>query len=148
MSELDNARAALKPFGLLPGFIGALERFEAAVRANERSGETRDAVLNEQGPSDHETIGEAAQMYRSLRPVIERTMAEPDRWDGDEDESFHLGRYVQWLAAERAQVRAEELTKVADLWSARSETVSLARERMDLRYRADELRHLANEAQQ
>ncbi|WP_328934177.1 MULTISPECIES: hypothetical protein [unclassified Streptomyces] len=38
MSELDNARAAFKHFGLLPGFIGALERFEAAVRANERAG--------------------------------------------------------------------------------------------------------------
>jgi hypothetical protein len=47
MSELDKARAALKGYGLLPGFVGALERFEAAVRANERSGETRAAVLRE-----------------------------------------------------------------------------------------------------
>jgi len=47
MSELDKARAALKGYGLLPGFVGALERFEAAVRANERSGATRAAVLRE-----------------------------------------------------------------------------------------------------
>lgn len=59
----------------------------------------RAAVLNQQDPEDHETLEEAAVMYRSLRPVIERTMAQPDRWDGDEDEAFHLGRYVQWLAA-------------------------------------------------
>jgi hypothetical protein len=57
------------------------------------------AELGEQGPNDRETVSEAAQMYRSLRAVIERTMTDPDRWDGDEDESFHLGRYVEWLAA-------------------------------------------------
>ncbi|MFD4558996.1 hypothetical protein ACFWP5_32535 [Streptomyces sp. NPDC058469] len=47
MSELDNARAALQPFMFVVGFIDAIERFEAAVRANERSGETRAAVLRE-----------------------------------------------------------------------------------------------------
>ncbi|MDX2986534.1 hypothetical protein [Streptomyces caniscabiei] len=57
------------------------------------------AELGDQGPDDRETVEEAAQMYRSLRAVIERTMTDPDRWDGDEDESFHLGRYVEWLAA-------------------------------------------------
>lgn len=44
------------------------------------------------------------------------------------------------------RVRAEGLNKVADLWDARSETVTLPRERMDLRYRAAELRQLANSA--
>lgn len=43
MSELDKARAALKGYGLLPGFVGALERFEAAVRANERASTTKAA---------------------------------------------------------------------------------------------------------
>lgn len=81
----------------------------------------RVAELGEQGPGDLETVAEAAQMYRSLRPVIERTMTDPDRWDGDEDESFHLGRYVEWLAAERAQVRAEELNKAADEMDAHCE---------------------------
>jgi hypothetical protein len=66
------------------------------------------AELGEQGPDDRETVAEAAQMYRSLRPVIERTMADPDRWDGDEDESFHLGRYVEWLAAQVPQTVPEE----------------------------------------
>ena len=76
--------------------------------------EIRAEVLDEQGPEDHETLAEAAQMYRMLRPIIEATMTEPDRWDGDESEEFHLGRYVQWLAAEREQVRTEELTAAAD----------------------------------
>ena len=72
------------------------------------------AELGDQGPDDRETVAEAAQMYRSLRAVIERTMTEPDRWDGDEDESFHLGRYVEWLAAERDRVRGEVLVEAAD----------------------------------
>ncbi|MGA6223502.1 hypothetical protein ACPESV_24590 [Streptomyces umbrinus] len=74
----------------------------------------RAAVLDEQGPEDQETLGEAAAMYRSLRPHIERTMTDPDRWDGDEDEAFHLARYVEWLAAEREQVRSEVLIEAAD----------------------------------
>lgn len=45
MSELDNARAALQPFMFVVGFVDAIERFEAAVRANERSGATTAAVL-------------------------------------------------------------------------------------------------------
>lgn len=82
---------------------------------------SRAAVLNEQGEGDWETLEEAAQMYRNLRPVIERTMADPDRWDGDEDEAFHLGRYVEWLAAERGQVAAEVLTQAADEMDAHCE---------------------------
>lgn len=70
-----------------------------ALLAEVRRLRFRIAELGEQGPGDRETVDEAAQMYRSLRTTIERTMAEPDRWDGDEDESFHLGRYVEWLAA-------------------------------------------------
>lgn len=74
----------------------------------------RKEVLNQQDPEDQETLEEAAVMYRSLRPVIERTMVDSDRWDGDEDEAFHLGRYVEWLAAERAQVRDEIRNEAAD----------------------------------
>ncbi|MGW3330578.1 hypothetical protein ACWDF9_08560 [Streptomyces rubiginosohelvolus] len=62
----------------------------------------RAAILNEQGPGERETLGEAADAYRWLRTVVEDTMTEPDRWDGDEAEVFHLGRYVQWLAAHAA----------------------------------------------
>lgn len=36
-SSLDAAREALRGFSLRPGFVDAVERFEAAVRANERS---------------------------------------------------------------------------------------------------------------
>jgi hypothetical protein len=46
-SAVDQARAALQQFASVPGFVDAIERFEAAVRANERSGETRAAVLRE-----------------------------------------------------------------------------------------------------
>lgn len=87
-------------------------RAAASSRAN---------ALNEQGPDDQETLEEAAQMYRHLRPVIERTMTDPDRWDGDEDEAFHLGRYVEWLAAERSETAAEVLTQAADEMDAHCE---------------------------
>ncbi|MFF7335411.1 hypothetical protein [Streptomyces sp. NPDC008150] len=70
-----------------------------ALLAEVRRLRFRLAELGEQGPDDRETVSEAAQMYRSLRTAIEQTMTEPDRWDGDEDESVHLARYVEWLAA-------------------------------------------------
>ncbi|MGA5506851.1 hypothetical protein [Streptomyces umbrinus] len=37
VTELDAAREALRGYSLRPGFVDALERFEAAVRANERA---------------------------------------------------------------------------------------------------------------
>jgi hypothetical protein len=36
-AALDQARAALEPFSVITGFTDRLERFEAAVRANERA---------------------------------------------------------------------------------------------------------------
>lgn len=42
-----------------------------------------------------------------------------------------------------AEVRAAALEEVADLWMERSTTVTLPRERMDLRNRANELRRMA-----
>ncbi|WP_030568552.1 hypothetical protein [Streptomyces aureocirculatus] len=113
----------------------------AAVRAE---------ALDEQGPDDLETISEAAQMYRSLRPVIERTMADPDRWDGDEDEAFHLGRSVEWLAAERSPVRAEELHAAADAVEAMNESCGQSKPCASCDAREDvaaELRRRADEAQ-
>ncbi|MFD3310089.1 hypothetical protein [Streptomyces sp. NPDC058694] len=44
---LDAAREALRGYSLRPGFTDAVERFEAAVRANERAGATRAAILRE-----------------------------------------------------------------------------------------------------
>lgn len=75
-------------------------------------------ILDHQEPGEHETLWEAAFMYRRLRKRIEATMEEPDRWDGDEDESFHLARYVEWLAAHApvrisGDVRTETVTAVA-----------------------------------
>ncbi|WP_326730259.1 hypothetical protein [Streptomyces phaeochromogenes] len=44
---LDAAREAVRGYSLRPGFVDALERFEAAVRANERAGATRAGLLVE-----------------------------------------------------------------------------------------------------
>jgi hypothetical protein len=81
----------------------------AAIRAE---------VLNEQGPEDQETLADAAASYRWLRPVIEATMTDSDRWDGDESEEVHLGRYVQWLAAQAqapvTEAQAERLATLTD----------------------------------
>lgn len=37
VSDLDAAREALRGYSLRPGYVDAVERFEAAVRANERT---------------------------------------------------------------------------------------------------------------
>lgn len=37
VTDLDNARTALKPYEIVSGFTGHIEAFEAAVRANERA---------------------------------------------------------------------------------------------------------------
>lgn len=47
----------------------------------------------------------------------------------------------------RAEVRAETLRAVADLWMERSTTATVPRERMDLRHRAHELREMADDAE-
>lgn len=80
MSELDNARAALKHFGLLPGFVGGLERFEAAVRANERSGRA-------------EGLREAAAFYEQvLKDMGDTTDRDPRYWLGIRDVALGLRR--------------------------------------------------------
>ena len=100
-------------FGATHDLVEALRAGQVVDRKVSAS-RTEIRRVDEQGPGDQETLEEAAVMYRYLRPIIEGTMVDSDRWDGDEDESFHLGRYVQWLAAERATVRNEELIAAAD----------------------------------
>lgn len=56
------------------------------------------------------------------------------------------GRYVEAARAAGWAPRAEVLRQVADLWMERSTTATVPRERMDLRYRAAELREMADEA--
>ncbi|MGW2920360.1 hypothetical protein ACWDBF_21215 [Streptomyces angustmyceticus] len=56
-----------------------------------------------------------AQSYRDLVTTIESTMADPDRWDGDDAEVAILGRYVEWLAAGRSAVRPEVLDEAAEV---------------------------------
>jgi hypothetical protein len=54
--------------------------------------------------------------YEILRAAIEATMADPDRWDGDDAEPAILARYVEHLAAENAKLRAAQ--KASDAaWS-------------------------------
>lgn len=47
-----------------------------------------------------------ANGYRWLADEIGKTMADPDRWDGDGAEEALLAEYVRWLAAEVAHLRA------------------------------------------
>jgi len=106
-----SARQSLYGFGMK----GKAHSPDNSGRMSEEIDAFRAEVRAEQGPEDQETLEEAAAMYRALRPVIEATMADSSRWDGDESEEFHLGRYVQWLAAGRAQVRTEVLAEAADV---------------------------------
>lgn len=106
-----NARTheVLRRWAFAAGFIdseldGAASRMYATIRSE---------ALAEMGPEDQETLAAAAAAYRHLRPMIEATMADSSRWDGDEDEETILGYYVKWLAAARAQVRAEVLAEAA-----------------------------------
>lgn len=71
------------------------------------------------GSENPETVLEEAQMYRNLRAAIEKVMEEgtatdPNNWDGDESEDFHLARFVAYLAADRKVVRQDELIAAAD----------------------------------
>ena len=64
---------------------------------DERRAEVRRAILGDDlNPS---SLVLDAQAYRSLVTAIEATMADPNRWDGDEDEGTLLARYIEWLAA-------------------------------------------------
>lgn len=87
MSELDQARAALQPFNFVVGFIDAIERFEAAVRANERAGATRASALDAaaevaasaaRGCGDSETGQYAASVAAGIGKQLRR-MAEEAR---------------------------------------------------------------------
>jgi hypothetical protein len=91
---------------LAPGEAESANALLDAFRDDVRS----DILGTDLNPS---TLVLDASAYRILRPAIEATMAEPDRWDGDEAEVAILARYVKWLAAGRAQVRTEVLTEAA-----------------------------------
>lgn len=122
--------SSLRAIGLASGkdILGSVrhlkhfERVEQAEAEVERLRADRAAIraeiLNEQGPEDQETLAEAAAAYRWLRPVIEATMTDSARWDGDESEEVHLGRYVQWLAAQAqapmTEAQAERLATLTD----------------------------------
>ncbi|MEU0397972.1 hypothetical protein ABZ208_35505 [Streptomyces sp. NPDC006208] len=105
------------------------ERLKAMVRTDRGSvtvwspDEVRDALDAHRAEARAEILGDElnpsslaldAEAYRYLVDAIERTMTDPNRWDGDDDAGTILARYVEWLAAERAKVRAEVLLEVAD----------------------------------
>ncbi|WP_049574983.1 hypothetical protein [Streptomyces sp. SBT349] len=56
-----------------------------------------------------------------------------------------IASWLQRAHAERAKAHAEVLREIADLWMERS-TTELPRDRMNLRYRAHELREMADAA--
>jgi hypothetical protein len=86
---------------------------DRSEQASARIDAYRDTVLNgtEVNPSP---LVMDAKAYRWLAAEIGKTMADPNRWDGDESEQEILARYVRWLTAERDQVRAEVLIEAAD----------------------------------
>lgn len=71
MSELDNARANLEAWLETADARTALERFEAAVRANERSGATRAAVLRE---GETALRGKAQQLSELAEETMRRDL--------------------------------------------------------------------------
>lgn len=106
-----TARNELYAFGML-----SKEHSPAnSNRMSQKIDDYRAEIRTEMFPDDQETLEEAATAYRHLRPMIEATMADSSRWDGDEDEATILGYYVRWLAAERAKVRAEVLREAGDV---------------------------------
>ncbi|GHA28836.1 hypothetical protein GCM10010372_30870 [Streptomyces tauricus] len=111
VSELDNTRAALKHFVILPGFTDALERFEAAVRANERAGTEVRRLGAPDAVPDPMTDRRAAQLLAPLeakaraireqldakhraevlREAADKIEARQDRLDAEERAEFgHL----------------------------------------------------------
>lgn len=84
---LDVARAALHhEFGRWAGrgFVDAVERFEAAVRANERAGATRAALLREIADEQEATATtDSIQRRRSLA-TARRLLAFKLRSEADE----------------------------------------------------------------
>ncbi|MEU7044982.1 hypothetical protein AB0A77_28540 [Streptomyces varsoviensis] len=99
----EYGRADTAPLGTLDDLRTKL----AAIRAEER----QEVLGDDLNPSN---LVLNAESYRHLSEAIIATMADPDRWDGDEAEVAILARYVEWLAAERAQYRAEVLREAAD----------------------------------
>ncbi|MEV7470444.1 hypothetical protein AB0O20_28665 [Streptomyces kronopolitis] len=98
----EYGRAETAPLGTLSDLRVKLEAVRAEVR--------REVLGDDLNPSN---LVLDAQSYRDLVTTIESTMADPDRWDGDEAEVAILCRYVEWLAAERGQVCAEVLREAA-----------------------------------
>ncbi|MGW5175845.1 hypothetical protein ACWERY_15970 [Streptomyces sp. NPDC004082] len=82
---------------------GSMYEDDARQFLAEHDAHVRAEVLDEQGPGDQETLGEAAQMYRMLRDAIVATMPDPNEWDGDGDEGSILANYVVWLAKQHQE---------------------------------------------
>lgn len=123
VSDLDAARAALKPFEIISGFVGRLEAFEAAVRANERAGaEVRRLGAPDPAP---EPMSEerAAQL---LAPLEAKARAIREQLD--------------------AKRRAEVLREAADRLDESERLRNLTDDHMhDVNAAANELRRMADE---
>lgn len=87
-----------------PWSLADLRQKLAAYRAEVR----REVLGDDLNPSE---LVLNANAYRWLADAISNTMTDPDRWDGDEAEEAILARYVEWLAGERAEHRAEALAE-------------------------------------
>lgn len=96
----EYGRADTAPLGSLTDLRQKLAAYRDEVR--------REVLGDDLNPSE---LVLNANAYRWLADAISNTMTDPDRWDGDEAEEAILARYVEWLAAGRAEHRAEVLAE-------------------------------------
>jgi hypothetical protein len=87
-TRVDEARRALRTaFAQTANFEGC------TAAAAELMG-----ALDAQDRAERFEVQADAEAYRYLREQISATMADPNRWDGDDAEEYILAQYVRWLA--------------------------------------------------
>ncbi|MGX1909027.1 hypothetical protein ACWIID_09210 [Streptomyces phaeochromogenes] len=108
VSDLDAARAALKPFEIISGFVGRLEAFEAAVRANERAGaEARRLGAPDPAPTTRATVlHEAANLIEARQDRLDAE--ERAEFDDLDHETVLQGVAVRDMAKHLRHLAAEE----------------------------------------
>ncbi|MFH8744939.1 hypothetical protein ACH4GG_27480 [Streptomyces albidoflavus] len=98
-------------------FNQRLDAYAAEVRKEAR----RELLGDDLNPS---TLALHAEAYRYLVGEIEKTMADPNAWDGDEAEEVILARYVRHLAETSPNAEKdseiEELARSVEYFDAQS----------------------------
>jgi len=113
MSDLDAAREALRGYSLRPGFVDAVERFEAAVRSNERAG----SEARRLGTPDHQPPPPVATPIGSPAPglVVHGAPINIGWVNGRLDARLRLSVHPEMEPIEREQLLADLRDAVAVL---------------------------------